>query len=460
MNILVLNGSPKGEYSITLQTVRFLALLHPEHSFTELHVGQKIHQYEQNFTPAMEEIKKADVLLFSYPVYTFIAPYQMQRFLELMKEHKTPVAGKIATQITTSKHFYDVTAHRYIQDNAQEMGMGFIRGLSADMEDLPTEKGQKEAKAFFDHFIWAIDHDMYEPCYLCSSAPKHEAVTVPDNKANHTTAENTNNSIRDKDVVIITDTTPENTQLNTMIARFKSLLPATVRMVNIMEYPFKGGCISCFNCATDGTCIFKDGFDSFLRDNIQTADAIIYAFTIKDHSMGTRFKLYDDRQFCNGHRTVTMGMPVGYLISGNYSEEQNLQMILEGRAQVGGNILIGIATDEFTPDLDIDKLVASLCYALEHHNTQPQNFYGVGGMKIFRDLIYQMQGMMKADYRFFKSHGQFDFPQKKKGTILGMYLVGAMLSNKKLKAKIGNQMNDGMIAPYKKVLEDIQKKKA
>ena len=174
--------------------------------------------------------------------------------------------------------------------------------------------------------------------------------------------------------------------------------------------------------------------------------------------MGSRFKMYDDRQFCNGHRTVTMGMPVGYLISGNYSEEQNLQMILEGRAQVGGNILTGIATDEYNPDETIDAMISSLEYALEHKNTQPQNFYGVGGMKIFRDLIYQMQGMMKADYKFIKQHGQFDFPQQKKGTIIGMYLVGAMLSNKALKSKIVNNMNEGMLMPYKKVLDDIRNK--
>lgn len=78
-------------------------------------------------------------------------------------------------------------------------------------------------------------------------------------------------------------------------------------------------------------------------------------------------------------------------------------------------------------------------------------------MKIFRDLIYQMQGMMKADYRFFKEHGQFDFPQKKKGTILAMYLVGAMLSSKKMKAKMGNKMTEGMLAPYKKVLDNVKK---
>ena len=449
MNILVLNGSPKGNYSITLHTVLYLQQLYPQDSFEILHVGQKIRSFEKDFSEAKLAIEKADVLLFSYPVYTFLAPYQMHRFIELMKEHKVCVSGKIATQITTSKHFYDVTAHRYIQDNVQEMGMNFIRGLSADMEDLPTQKGQAEARKYWEHFLWCVKLEIYEPCFNVVTPPSNVPVTVP-------TTESIEKS--KKDVVIVTDCTSSNTSLSNMIARFQAKLGVTSRIVNIVEYPFKGGCLGCFNCATDGVCIYKDDFDRFLRENIQTADAIIYAFTIKDHSMGSRFKLYDDRQFCNGHRTVTMGMPIGYLISGDYSKEQNLQMVIEGRAQVGGNILAGIATDEFDPDTTIDQLVASLEYALEHKNTQPQNFYGVGGMKIFRDLIYQMQGMMKADYRFFKSHGQFDFPQKKKGTILLMYLVGAMLSSPKLKAKMGNSMNEGMVAPYRKVLEDLKKK--
>ena len=83
----------------------------------------------------------------------------------------------------------------------------------------------------------------------------------------------------------------------------------------------------------------------------------------------------------------------------------------------------------------------------------PQTFYGIGGMKIFRDLIYKMRGMMKADHQFYKAHGQYDFPQKDKGTILKMYLVGALLSSPKLRAKMGNQMNEGMIGPYRKVVE-------
>jgi len=68
-----------------------------------------------------------------------------------------------------------------------------------------------------------------------------------------------------------------------------------------------------------------------------------------------------------------------------------------------------------------------------------------------------MRGMMKADHKFYKSHGAYkDLPQKKVGTILKMYAVGALLSNPKLMSKAGNAMNDGMIAPYKKVLEETK----
>ena len=174
--------------------------------------------------------------------------------------------------------------------------------------------------------------------------------------------------------------------------------------------------------------------------------------------MGALFKTYDDRQFCNGHRTVTMGAPVGYLVSGNYSREFNLQMIIEGRAQVGTNFLAGVATDETDPDGTIDQLAETLSYALEHKYVPPQNFYGIGGMKIFRDLIWLMQGMMKADHKFYKSHGQYDFPQKQRGKMLAMYLVGAMMNSKKLKAKMGSAMTDGMLMPYQKVLEKAKKK--
>ena len=173
-----------------------------------------------------------------------------------------------------------------------------------------------------------------------------------------------------------------------MVERFRAVSPFTIVTVNLQEFPFAGGCLGCFHCAADGTCIYKDGFDSFLREKIQSADAIVYAFSIRDHSMGYRMKLFDDRQFCNGHRTVTMGKPVGYLIDGAYDREPNLRMLIESRAEVGGNFLAGVATNETDPASEIEQLAARLDYAIQNDYQQPKTFYGVGGMKVFRDLIY------------------------------------------------------------------------
>ena len=447
MNILVLNGSPKGDNSITLQTILYLQKKFPGENFQILNVGMKIKSLEKDFSRAEDMIAGADLLLFSYPVYTFIAPCQLHKFIELMKLHKVDVRGKIATQLTTSKHFYDVTAHRYIQDNVQEMGMHFIRGLSADMDDLTTEKGRKEAESWWKHLLWAKENRYFEPYYAPGETTPPVPVTALEDDAKE----------KPGDVVIIADLKPEDTQLAGMIARFRGKLPYATRVVNLREYPFSGGCLGCFRCAVSGKCVHKDGFDDFLRTKIQTADAMVYAFPIQDHSMGALFKMYDDRQFCNGHRTVTIGMPVGYLISGNLSREENLRTIIEGRAQVGSNILAGIATDEVNTDAAIDAFAKNLAYALEHKNTGPQNFLGVGGMKIFRDLIYQMRGFMRADHKFFKSHGQYDFPQKKWAQSLAMYAVGAMIANPKIHSKMGNKMNEGMLMPYKKVLDDMDK---
>ncbi len=439
MNVLVINGSPKGKYSITLQTLNYIEVLFPEHSFKVAHVGQRIKTLEKEFIDAAV-LEGADLIIFSYPVYTFIAPSQLHRFIELLKESGIDLSGKFVTQLTTSKHFYDVTAHKYIEENCKDMGMKYIRGLSADMDDLLSEKGQKEAKKFFEYVLFGMKNDIFEPILPSAQKKVLSDVTVPECDDD-----------KNGDVVIVADCTSE--RLERMINRFRAVLPRATRVVNLREYPFSGGCLGCFNCASDGKCIYKDSFDEFLRTKIQNADAIVYAFDVKDHSMGALFKMYDDRQFCNGHRTVTMGMPMGYIVNGDIEIESNLKTILTARADVGSNFLCGVATDENS----IDAMAKKLVFALENAYVPPQTFYGIGGMKIFRDLIYLMRGMMKADHKFYKAHGQYDFPQKKKGTVVKMYLVGALISNKKIKAKMGNAMTEGMLAPYRKILEKAKK---
>ena len=443
MKVLVINGSPKNDYSVTLQTSLYLEKVYQEHDFQYLNVGRAIKQYEKDMSRAVEMITSAEVIIFSYPVYTFIAPSQLHRFVELLKEQNLDLSDKFATQITTSKHFYDVTAHNYIEDNCHDLGFKVIKGLSADMEDLTTEKGQQDAKYFFEFVIHSVENNIFEPKKEVVKKEIKEYLPSVLSVAKE----------EGKNIVIVTDLSEDDTNLSNMIADFTAAIKHSVRVINIREFNFMGGCLGCFDCAGSGKCVYKDNFDVFLREEIQTADAIVIAFTIKDHSMGYRFKMYDDRQFCNGHRTVTEGMPFAYIINGDYESEHNLKTIVEARAEVGGNYLAGVGNDLNS----ILTTVKKLEYAMENKFVKPRNFYGVGGMKIFRDLIWVMRGIMKADHKFYKKHGVYDFPQKQRGKMILMCLLGAMVRNPKIKAKMGNKFNEGMVAPYKKVLKKIDK---
>ena len=447
MNILVLNASPKGKNSATVHTALYLQALHPEHSFTVLHVGQRIRGCEKDFAPVRAKLEQAELILFSYPVYTFIAPYQLHRLFELIKADGVDLTGKFASQITTSKHFYDVTAHRYVEENCCDLGMKVIRGLSADMDDLLTEAGRQQARNFFDQLMFSCVHGPF--VVPPAQAPAREKTVYRPQPPECPKKGG-------KDVVIVTNCAPEDENLQAMITDFRSALPFESRVVNIREFPFSGGCLGCFGCAVTGKCVHRDGFDTFLRETIQTAQGFVYAFTISDHYTHSSFKCFDDRQFCNGHRTVTHGTPIAYLISGDYRYESNLRMIVEGRAEVGGNYLAGVATDEGDTAADIRALADNLTLAMEKKLTRPANFYGVGGMKIFRDLIYVMQGLMKADHKFYKKHGIYDFPQKQKKRIWQMRLVGTLLAIPSVQKAAKGKMTEAMVAPYQKVVDQAK----
>ena len=444
MQILIINGSPKGKNSTTYQTALYLQALHPEHTFATLHAGQQIKRLEQDFSPARKALAAADLLLFCYPVYTFIAPYQLHRFFELIKADGISLQGKFASQISTSKHFYDVTAQRYVEENCLDLGLHTIRGLSADMEDLLREQGRRETRDFFDQLLFSCAHG---PFVTPTLQPPVREKTVYQPTLTEAAKKD------GKDVVIVTNCAPEDENLQHMIADFRAALPYASRVVNLREFPFDGGCLGCFGCAVTGKCVYKDGFDTFLRKKIQTADGFVYAFTISDHYTHSSFKCFDDRQFCNGHRTVTHGTPIAYIISGDYRYESNLRMIVEGRAEVGGNYLCGVATDEADTAAGLRSLADNLAFAMERTLSRPANFYGVGGMKIFRDLIYVMQGLMKADHKFYKTHGIYDFPQKQVGRILQMRLVGALMAIPAVQKKAKGKMSEAIIAPYRKVID-------
>lgn len=160
MNILVLNASPKAKTSITLQNSLFLEKKYPLHSFKYIHIGVGKNTNEKRLEETAEAVSSSDLVIFSFPVYTFIAPSQLHYFIRLLKENSLSFPGKMATCITTSKHFYDTTAHKYLEENLLDLGFSYIEGISLDMEDLLKEEGQKSLTSFFERTLWAVENNI------------------------------------------------------------------------------------------------------------------------------------------------------------------------------------------------------------------------------------------------------------------------------------------------------------
>ncbi len=448
MNILIINGSPKGHNSVTLQSMLYLEKLSGEHTFSYLHVGPKLKSLEKDFSTAREAIEKADFLIFSYPVYTFLTPYQLFRFVELLKESDIDAAGKWATQFSTSKHFYDTTAHRFLKENLLDLGFKVLPGLSADMEDLLKKEGQKQLIDWLKMSELRIRQNAFE-------GGKKRAENTERRK--YTPSLLPLEKTLDGRISIVTNAESDDTALLSMIEDFRSSLEIESKVFNMADYSFSGGCLGCFGCAKSGKCVHKDGFDDYLRNEIQNSKAIVYAWRVKNHYTDSVMKCYDDRQFCNGHRTVTEGTPTAYLVAGDLSKEPNLQDLIEARASVGGNYLAAVITDEGDISKDIKDGAERLSAALKENISEPQNFFGVGGSKIFRDLIYEMRGLMKADHKYYKSHGHYkDLPGKHKGRIVMMELVGLLMALPGSSKKT-SMMTQGMLAPYRKIIEKAGK---
>ena len=447
--ICIINGSPKGESSITFQPVKYIEAIFQENEYYVIHASHFIKTIEKDFSSTLEVLKDADIFLFAYPVYTFLVPSQLHRFIELMKASGEDFSSKAFCQISTSKHFYDITAHTFIADNCTDMKIKNLGSLSSDMDDLLNIKGQKNAEQFMDLVLFRYKNNLTAPMFALQHRTEPSEPFPVYKKCFHSEQQRSNHQ-----VCIVCDLKNDDKSLKNMIEDFIAVSPFKTKIVNLREFNFQGGCTGCLNCTISGKCFWKDGFSDLLKYNIHVCDSIIFAFTVDNHSMGSLFKTFDDRQFYNGHRPLTTGKPTGYIVNGKLDSEPNLRTLIEARTEVSGNFLAGIATDTES----IESLSKSLLYALDNKIKFPSTFWGEGGMRIFRDLIYIMQGLMEKDHKFYKSNGFYDsLPTKHKFTIMKIKFLGALLKNKTLLKKKPNMLKEGMLLPYEKIINNAQK---
>ncbi len=459
MNFIVINASPKIKNSITLQHIRLFEKNHPEHQFEFVHIAGKISLYEkkeQSMDALMEKMRMAHAVIWCFPVYYLLVPSQLKRFVELVFD-RYPASyfkGCYATCFTTSIHFFDHTAHNYMQAVCEDLGFSFIDSYSAHMDDFFEPENLEKMDRFFTWFTQMVSqqgpvHRKF-PC-INPLTPRYAPKAPPPEPA-------ALNAPASEKILLLTDEQEPDTNLKNMTDMFIRLSGRAVQKVNIHGIGLKNGCLGCCTCGYDNTCVQKDGFVRFYNTCVRTAGTIMIAGTIKDHYLSAQWKKFFDRSFFNGHAPILQGKRIGFIISGPLSQVQNLQEILDAMVANWHMKPVGTVTDEHeTPDLltgQIRGLANRLALCEKHDPGFGRGFYEVAGGKIFRDFVFATSAVFRADHIFYKKMGIYrSFPQRRLSKRLKNGIFAFFMSLKPARKKIHKQFIPAMVAPYKKVLE-------
>ena len=420
MKIAVLNGSPKGELSITLQYVKFIQKKFPQHEFKVFHVAKSIRKLEKDsdyFEAIIDEINDADGVLWAFGLWVLVVSAQYMRFIELISERsrKDAFKNKYTAALSTSIHYFDHIAHNYIRSVTEDLEMKYTDGLSLDLVDLRKEDERNNIVVFAENFFNAIQHK-----YATSKLFKPLIYTEFNYQPSP--AKNTINT-NGKKIIVLKDASGANSNLEKMVNTFVQAFDAerNMEVVQLDDIDIKGGCLGCMRCGYDYNCQYKDGFADFYNNQVRTSDIIVFAGSVKGRFLSSKWKTFYDRAFFWNHTPSLVGKQIGYIISGPLSQTPNLTQYLEASsfARQDSNH-VDIITDESEDSLEIDNLLQNFAERLlrfsEQNYIKPKNFLGVGGHKIFRDDIWgRLRMIWQADYRYFKKHGKYDFPQKQYG---------------------------------------------
>lgn len=454
MRIVVLNGSPKGDDSVTLQTVRYVSKQQEGHDWHYLNVAHRIavlERDEQRWAEVIDEVRGADLVIWSCPVYYMLVCSQYKRFIELIGERGAAdvFAGKAAAVVTTSIHFYDHTAHAYLRGIIDDLGMRYLGGLSADMDDLPTPAGQAAARRFGLDVLTAATEGR-PAARQTAPLPGTVAAYAPGAPATRVDA-------RGRRVLIVTDHHDANEPLAGMVRRMAEAWGDQAEVVNLNDLRISAGCQGCCHCAYDNQCVFegKDDYIAFHREKLQRADIIVLAARIVDRNLSSRWRQFFDRSFFLNHAPHLIGRQFAVLLSGPAAHLPGLREQLEAWVQLQQANLVDIVSDE-NDGLDglLDSVAQRLAQAAADSWVQPKTFLGVAAHKLFRDEVFgRLRWVFQADHRAYRRLGYYDFPQRDWKTRALNAVMMLLTRSARVRTEIQNRMRAEMVKGHQRAVE-------
>ncbi|NOR82360.1 MAG: hypothetical protein GQ526_02575, partial [Ardenticatenales bacterium] len=363
MKITVLNGSPKGMTSVTMQYVHYVQKMFPQHELKIINISQRIKKIESGeraFQEILDQVRVSDGILWACPVYYFLVPSNYKRFIELVSERgaKEVFQDKYTAVLTTSIHFFDHTAHNYLHTICDDLDMRYVGSFSADMSDLLKATERERLRLFAKDFFEAIGNHAptsrsYRPLIW------RDFDYIPGDARSRV-------DVGGKRVVIVTDAQERQANLIGMIERFKASFSGEIEIINLRDLDIKGSCLGCIQCGYNNQCVYqgKDDYNDFYNTKLKTADILVWAGTIQDRYLSSRWKEFLDRSFFNGHVPSLMGKQIGFIISGPLSQIPNLRQVLEAYVEMQHANLAGFVTDEYGDSAEIDSLLQNLAERL------------------------------------------------------------------------------------------------
>ncbi len=454
MKIMVWGGSPKGETSVTMQYVRYLAKELPGTEFVVRQPAFEAKRLENDsakWKALMDETAGADAVLWAFPLYVLTVCSQYKRFIELLYERGAAetLRGKYAASLSTSIHFFDHTAHAYIRAVSEDLGLRFVGSFSPAMDDLLKPEGRRMLVGFGGNLVEAVGAGLEFPR---ANPPLVERRW----EYRPGTEARSGRPGTGKRVVVVTDS--EEGNVGAMIRRFSGRFASPPEVVDLSKLEIAGGCLGCLRCGQSNHCAYegKDDFISMYDEKLKTADVLVFAGAIRDRQLSSLWKLFLDRGFFNTHQRSLEGKQVAFLVSGPLAQIGNLREIIHGYIDWQGSNLVDIVTDEEGDggrlDSVIDGLADRLVRAAEAGYLSPVTFLGVGGMKIFRDEIYSdLRIVFKADHRAYKKQGLYDFPQRNPLKMLFIRLGYVVTSVPFVYRKMIGNFRNFMLMPYKRL---------
>jgi hypothetical protein len=231
----------------------------------------------------------------------------------------------------------------------------------------------------------------------------------------------------------------------------------------LFDVHFQGGCLGCLQCGYDYQCAYigREEFIDFFNGKVKTADILIFAGAVADRYLSSRWKVFFDRSFFNNHTPSFAGMQIGFILSGPLAQLPHLKEFIEAYTEMQRANFEGLVTDECADSTQLDEKLSALAHHLIDYASRgyikPMTFLGVGAINVFRDDIYgRLRFPFRADHRYYKERGLYDFPQKHyrarvRNAILG--LLAHIPSFRKEDYK--KRMKGEMIKPLKDVIDQI-----